>query len=133
MMSESAPSFLLPESDWFNYDDFSLHAGGVRAACTRVLELGYSRDYSETHLVARWCLGMLHETPVACRQCGVTESDRKLHAALDWEAAPSERLRIDRKGKIFSIRPDLDYIPLCIPCHRRHDTWRKALPAIIAA
>jgi len=71
---------------------------------------------------------MFHEAAVACRHCGVTDWDRILHAALDWESAPAERLRIDYAGKIFSIRPDLDYIPLCVPCHRRHDTWRKALP-----
>jgi hypothetical protein len=129
----TAPSFPLPERDWFHYDRCSVGVTGLRSACARVLEVGYSREYSEAHLVARWCLGMFHEAPVACRDCGATDWERKLHAALDWESTPVERLRIDYAGKIFSIRPDLDYIPLCIPCHRRHDTWRKALPAIAAA
>ena len=129
-MTATAPSFPTPERDW---NGRPRRPGGLHRACVRVLARGYSHEYNEAHLVARWCLGMFHEPPVACRDCGVTDWERILHAALDWESAPVERLRIDYAGKIFSIRPDLDYIPLCVPCHRRHDTWRKALPALAAA
>ena len=124
------PSFPMPERE---YDGKVRRPSEMGQACARVLKRGYSHEYNEAHLVARWCLGMFHDPPVACRDCGATDWERRLHAALDWEAAPAERLRIDRTGKIFSIRPDLDYIPLCVPCHKRHDTWRKALPAIAAA
>ena len=102
---------------------------GVEAACRRVLKFGVAREYSEAHLVARWCIGLLSPMPVACRACGVTDFERDLHAALDWEQAPADRLRIDYRRRVFSTRPDLDYIPLCVPCHRRHDSWHKALPA----
>lgn len=107
---------------------------GLRGACIRVQRQGEARTYSDAHLVARWVLGLLHPDPVVCRRCAVTDYDANMHAALDWEsAAPAGRLRVDRAGKIFSARPDLDYIPLCASCHKRHDTWRKALPPLLPA
>ena len=79
------PSFAMPGRDG---DGFPRRPGALHSACARVLEVGCSRGYTETHLVATWCLGMFHEAAVACRDCGATDWERKLHAALDWESDP---------------------------------------------
>lgn len=95
---------------------------------------GGATNYTEAHLAARWHLRFFDPMPVACRgNCGRTDHDvRRFHAALNWETAPPERLRVDYAGRVFSIAPELDYIPLCPGCHRRFDSWRKALPQGIA-
>ena len=99
--------------------------------CAKVLRQGEAWNYTEAHLVARWCLGLLHDAPVPCRHCGVPDTETRFHAALDWASASADRLRSDRWGRVFSCRPDLDYIALCIPCHVRYDRtgWRRSRAA----
>lgn len=106
-------------------------------AAERIRESGGARSYSDAHLAARLHLRFFEPAPVKCVKCPATEATigglvNGIHAALDWENAPVERLRIDYAGLIFSIAPDMDYLPMCRNCHRKHDTWRKALPAEIA-
>lgn len=107
-------------------------------ACDRVMRQGESRDYGEAHLVARWVLGLYRPEPVYCNRCGVSDIDMpptctsQMHAALNWEqAAAAGRLRVQTthagRARVFSMRPDLDYIPLCHRCHSWHDSWRRAL------
>jgi hypothetical protein len=83
----------------------------------------------DVHLIARLHLGLLDDAHVACQHCGVLDYRARsgLQAALNWPEVPAERLRQDAYGRIFSIAPETDYIRLCIPCHRRLDSWRKAL------
>jgi hypothetical protein len=103
----------------------------LRGVCALVLRQGEARTYGQAHCVARWCLGIYDPAPVACRDCGVTDWERAVHAALDWQAAPASRLRADYRGRVFSVRPDLDYIPLCAPCHKRFDrAMRVSLEAL---
>lgn len=101
----------------------------------RVREEGGATYYSNAHVAARWHLRFFEPAPVKCAKCPATEATvgglvNGIHAALDWENAPVERLRIDPMGRIFSIAPDLDYIPLCRSCHRKHDnrSFRGFLP-----
>jgi hypothetical protein len=110
----------------------------ARAALARIEERGAATSYGDAHIAARWHLRFFETPPVRCLHCPATEATvggvvNGIHAALDWENAPAARLRIDDRGRVFSISPDLDYIPLCRSCHRRHDSWRKALPAGITA
>jgi hypothetical protein len=110
--------------------------GELRRACLRVMERGGATSYQDAHIVARWLLGLVSSEPVACRSCGIKDTElgglvSQMHAALNWEATPAERLRVDSRGKVFSARPDLDYIALCTSCHRKHDSWRRALPIIM--
>lgn len=107
-------------------------------AATRIRERGSALNYSEAHLAARWHLGFFAPDLAGCAHCPATEGTvhgltSGIHAALNWEQAPAERLRIDYAGRVFSTSPDLDYIPLCRSCHSRHDSWRKALPVGIRA
>ena len=101
---------------------------GLRSACVRFAEHGEARYYGEAHLVARWCLGLLSPAPVACQHCAVLDTKADFHAALDWENLPADRRRTDDRGRVYSTRPDLDYIALCRSCHRSHDMggWKRA-------
>jgi hypothetical protein len=111
--------------------DWEHHAlRDAKRALARVRERGEAKEYGEAHLVARLHLGLLDPLPVACVGCGVTDWEVTLQAALDWEHAPPARLRTGARGEIFSAQPELDYNPMCIPCHKRRDSWRKALPFI---
>jgi hypothetical protein len=102
-------------------------------ACRSMRRYGEAATYSDAHHVARWLLGLAKRAPVACHGCGIKDTElggliSQMHAALNWQDAPVERLRSDYKGRIFSIRPDLDYVALCTSCHRRRDSWKYALP-----
>lgn len=107
--------------------------GRVRRECQRVIDQGEATTYIQAHIVARWVLGILHPEPVNCLHCGISELDQpcrlvsQMHAALDWANAPADRLRTTDRGRVFSIRPDLDYIPLCGSCHIKYDRkgWRR--------
>jgi hypothetical protein len=109
----------------------------VRGACRIVRANGEARTYGQAHLVARWLLGLYSKPPVACRHCGVLDTEQPsrlvspMHAALDWRQAPQDRLRTDYAGRVYSTRPDLDYIALCTSCHRRYDVraWRELVMA----
>ena len=81
----------------------------------------------DAHLIARLHLGLLDDPPVHCAHCGEPDCRVNLQAALNWPAVPADRLRQDARGRIFSISPETDYLALCIPCHRRLDSWRQAL------
>lgn len=102
-------------------------ATDAKRAYARVGERGEARTYGDAHLAARWHLRFFEEAPVGCAHCPATEATTRVHAALDWEHVPVSRLRTDSYGKTFSIAPDLDYIPLCMSCHRSYDMggWRK--------
>ncbi len=105
----------------------------ARACLRRIQERGGASYYSEAHRAARLHLRFFEPEPVRCARCPTTEATisglvNGIHAALDWENVPAERLRVDYAGRIFSVAPELDYIPLCRRCHRRYDSWRKALP-----
>ena len=120
------------DDDW--YPPSAL--GDARAAIRRIGERGEALYYGEAHLAARWHLGFFERPPVGCVKCPATEATvgglvNGIHAALNWEDIPAERLRINYAGQIFSCAPHLDYLPMCVSCHRKHDTWRKALPAEI--
>jgi len=99
---------------------------------------GEARTYHQAHLVARLGLGLLGAVPVACQECGADfevsgVARLQIHAALNWPEVPGERLRTNYAGKVFSIAPETDYIPLCHSCHRRMDSWRAVLPPDIVA
>ena len=124
--TQERPSFPLPG-----------RGRGPYLECVRFLETGEASEYTEAHRIARWVLGLLDGPPVACRRCGILDTELELgqrarmHAALNWQsAAAAGRLVEGWRGQIFSVRPDLDYIPLCASCHRKHDSWRTGLPPI---
>jgi hypothetical protein len=109
-------------------------------AVQRIRKRGGASYYGEAHLAARWHLGFFCLAPVKCARCPATEATvdgliNGIHAALDWENAPVERLRVDYAGRIFSIAPEADYVPMCRRCHRKHDqrSWRTFIPAEIMA
>jgi hypothetical protein len=84
-------------------------------------------SYSDVHLIARLHLGLLDGPPVACRSCSITDAERVLVAAFNWPETPREFWRIDYAGRVYSIRPEVDYVRLCGKCHRRMDSWRTAV------
>ena len=100
----------------------------LRGACARFSRDGEARSYGDAHLVARWCLGLFGAEPVHCARCGVPDTCRTLHAALDWQSAPTESLCTDYRNRIYSARPDRDYMPLCGSCHARYDrsAWKRS-------
>lgn len=111
--------------DW--YSSTRQDAIAAEARLTRRGEV----STGDVHLIARLRLGLLDDEHAACQDCGVLDCHTTgLQAALNWPVVPAERLRQDAAyGRIYSVSPD-DYIALCRPCHRRLDSWRKALPPL---
>ena len=81
--------------------------GELRRACLRVMERGGATSYSDAHIVARWLLGLVSPEPVACRSCGIKDTEMgglvsKMHAALNWE----RRVNEEQKKFMDNMKPN---------------------------
>ena len=76
--------------------------------------VGDDAKYETVH----WRLRVVRGAPNRCEHCGVAD-DRSYQWALDWDVVTDLRYGA-RKGDPYSVNLD-QYIPLCLPCHRKFD------------